>query len=111
LLRIFTARDAGTSGLVGYVVYLVDRPLHHNVLVADQDSLFLSQRYRRGFAAKEMIRFTEGELKKDGVEFVTQHSSHHRSIANFLERAGYQPINTIFCKRLFSEVPLWDGVE
>lgn len=99
LLRIYTARAC--FALIGYCIYIVAPGLHYrHVTYANQDILFLESRYRRGRMARDFIRFTEGDLKAEGVKVVLHHVKVVSGLGPMLERDGYGPIDTIYGKRL-----------
>lgn len=99
ILRIFTARVTG-GALVGYAVFLVTRHLHYSVVSAMQDILYLSPECRRGMTAKRMLAFAEKGLAASGVDVITQHSKKHKDLSALLTFMGYQPMDTIWYKRL-----------
>lgn len=98
ILHVFTARHGGE--LVGYAIYTVSRHLHYPILCAMQDVLYLSPEYRRGMWAKQLIGFSEKALAASGVDVVTQHSKKHKDLSALLTFMEYQPMDTIWYKRL-----------
>jgi GNAT superfamily N-acetyltransferase len=98
-LRIFTARDGET--LIGYAIYVIGPGLHYrDFTYANQDILFVLPEYRRGFTGRELLRFTEQALRADGVHLVLQHVKVAHDFGPLLRREGYEPIDTIWGKRL-----------
>lgn len=100
-LRIFTARAAGE--LVGYCAYFVSRnPHYRSSLQAVQDVLFVAPEYRKTKIGARLILFAEGHLRAEGVQVTYQHSkvSAQLDMGPFLERLGYELIETNWAKRL-----------
>lgn len=106
LLRIYTARLHGDfsnlTALIGYAVFIVDRnPHYQSSLQAVQDVLFVDPEHRNSLVGVELIRFTERELRWEGIEAIYQHVKlAHPALGAILGRIGYAPIETIFVKRL-----------
>lgn len=100
LLRIYTVRDLRFA-LIGYCIYVVAQGLHYRpVTYANQDILFLLPEYRRGRIGRDLVRFTEEALKQEGVHIVLQHVKVKFNFGPMLVRDGYEPIDTIYGKRL-----------
>lgn len=97
-LRIYTARDCGC--LVGYALFLVDRGLHYDVRMANQDILFLLPEYRKGRVGVNLIRYAERRLKADGVDMIAHHVKTTNHVGRLLEAMGYEEVDRIFMKRL-----------
>jgi GNAT superfamily N-acetyltransferase len=99
-LRIYTVRDQRFA-LVGYCIYVVAPGLHYKShTYANQDILFLLPEYRRGRIGRDLVRFTEGQLKGEGVGIVLQHVKVKYDFGPMLKRDGYEPIDTVYGKRL-----------
>ncbi len=98
-LRIYTARAC--FALIGYCIYVVGPGLHYKSRTyANQDILFLSSAYRRGRICRDLVQFTESELKAEGVDVVLQHVKYAHDWGPVLKRLGYDPIDAIYGKRL-----------
>lgn len=98
-LRIFTAREEG--GLIGYAVYFVRYNPHYSTsLQAVQDVLFLAKGERRGLAGYKLIKYADERLAEEGVEVVYHHVKLRQDFGPLLERLGYEPIETIWGRRL-----------
>lgn len=99
-LRCYTARLAGV--LVGYAVFFLRHNLHYrSSYQAVQDVLFIQLAHRHGRVGFGLIRFSERELKAEGVQAVYQHikTKTPQTIALF-EKLGYAPIDLIMGLRL-----------
>lgn len=96
----YIARDNGV--LIGYALFLVGRAPHYmGSLQAKQDVIFLSPQYRRGGLGKALIAYCDQGLAAKGVQVVY----HHVKLAfdfgqSLLEPEGYEPIETVWGKRL-----------
>lgn len=98
-LRIFTAR--ANFALIGYCIYVVSPGLHYkSTLYANQDILFLGAQHRRGGTGHRLVKFTEGELRAEGVQVMLQHVKAKRDFRPMLERDGYELIDYVMGKRL-----------
>jgi len=88
--------------LIGYATFFVSSNPHYMTsLQAVEDVLFVAPEHRGGRAGIGLIRFSEAELKKDGAEVVYHHTKiAHPMLGKVLAKEGYEPIETIFAKRL-----------
>jgi GNAT superfamily N-acetyltransferase len=99
MLRCFTARVDGR--LVGYAAYLVKANLHYRQsLQANQDVLYLAPEYRRSRIGSHMLLYADEQLRAEGVQVVYQHTKLAHDIGPVLQRLGYEPVETIYAKRL-----------
>lgn len=98
--RIYTVRREGK--LVGYAAFFIGYSIHYSTsFQAVQDVLFITPSERRGSLGMRLIKYTEEELKKDGVEVIYQHVKEgHPALQCLLERRGYKAVDTILCKRI-----------
>ena len=97
--RVYTARER--ERLVGYAFFVVQKHPHYdNSLQAQQDLLFLLPEARWGLTGLSFMKFCDEELKKEGVQVIYHYSSHHRDIGPLLQRIGYEPIQTIYGKKV-----------
>ncbi len=88
--------------LIGYAVFIVSvNPHYMTSLQAVEDVLFVAPEHRGGRAGIGLVRFSEAELRKDGVQVVYHHAKlAHPMLGKLLTKDGYEPIETIFAKRL-----------
>lgn len=97
--RLFTARAEGM--LVGYAVFAISpHPHYRGVTLAGQDVLFLDKGHRAGRAGIDFIRFCDGQLSVTGIDVVQQHVTFQRDFGPVLERIGYQPVSTLYERRI-----------
>lgn len=102
-IRLFTARDEEAQ-LAGYNLFFLTQSLHYSTsLQAQQDILFLLPKYRKAMWGSRFIRWCDEELRKDGVQLVTQHMKAKHSFGPILERQGYELVDLIYAKRLDGE--------
>jgi hypothetical protein len=105
-LRIYTARiDHGPADpltLIGYAVFFVSpNPHYRSSLQAVQDVLYLDPEQRKGAAGIGLIRFSEAELKREGVQVVYHHVKvAHPTLGVLLDHHGYTQVETVWAKRL-----------
>lgn len=98
-LRIYTARVIGV--LIGYAVYFVGPALHYKtVKLAQQATLFLAPEQRRGTLGWRFIRWSEEQLRMEGVRIISQHVKKRRDFGSVLERHGYELQDYVYTKRL-----------
>lgn len=96
-LPIYTARSDGK--LVGYSVFLLSYHLHYrNTLVAANDILYLAPEQRRGTTGLRLIKHSEAELKKLGVERIMWHVKFAHDFRAILHRLGYEDEEAIVGK-------------
>lgn len=101
-LRCYTGRDEGK--MVAYAIFLVKESLHYQTsLQATQDILFVHPDYRKGMTGFRLVRFCDGELKREGVQVVYHHVKAAHNWGNLLEHMGYGLVDLIYAKRLDKE--------
>lgn len=94
-----TARDSGK--LVGYSIYVVSKNLHYaSVYQAETDVFYLAPSYRKGLAGVRLLKFSEKTLKEKGVNKVISKAKLHNQVGKLLEMIGYNPIETVYAKKL-----------
>jgi GNAT superfamily N-acetyltransferase len=101
ILKIATARVDGR--LIGYHFALVAPHLHYaTCLVANQDVFWVHPDHRGGRVGMRLLLTAEATLRALGVQVITQHGKvrDEINIGGFLERLGYEPMDTIYVKRL-----------
>ena len=95
-LRVFTARKDGT--LVGYSVFFMGNLHYRSARIATQDILFLLPECR-GFTGYRLIRFSDSELKAEGVEVTYHHVKVAHDFGPLLAHMGYAPVDIIYARR------------
>jgi phage terminase large subunit len=106
LLRIYTARENGK--LVGYAVYVVGKNAHYHGSPnqAKQDVFYVDSNRRGVMLGIRLVRFADEMMRAEGVQVVYQHVKlAHPALGRILERAGYEPIETIYGRRLDKNSP------
>lgn len=99
LLKIFTARDQGN--LIGYLWVVIAPNLHSKGhFIPSEDGLYVSPEYRGLTVARRLIQFTEKCLKEDGYKIFCMTGTVEKPIDKFVERMGYNKIETRFKKVL-----------
>lgn len=94
------------GALVGYAVFFVRPNPHYRASVqAVQDVLYLDPSMRGGKGG-EFIGWCDEQLKAEGVQVAYQHAKlAHPQLGIVLSRLGYEPVETIYAKRLDAGVP------
>ena len=101
MLRIYTMRDVDASQLVGYAVYVVKPHLHYRgSMQAMQDVLYLVPEHRNAGGGGALIAFADQLLAQDGVKVVYHHVKLAHNFGPLLARLGYEPIETVWGRRL-----------
>lgn len=95
-LRLWTARKEGV--LVGYLVHLVANHHNYKSFQAWEDVMFIDKNHR-GFGLS-FIKWCDDQLKKEGVEMVTQNVSVNFDFSPILERIGYKQTYKVYSRRL-----------
>lgn len=102
-LRLYTARRDGA--LIGYVIFFVRFNLHYrHSLQAVQDVVFVAPEHRTTGVGRGLLRFAGDALGAERVQVVIHHAKHaHPELGQLLEAEGYEPIETLYAKRLDQE--------
>jgi GNAT superfamily N-acetyltransferase len=100
MLRCYTARLNGE--LIGYACFFVKHNMHYKgSLQGLQDVLFVAKAHRHGRVGYRLIKFSEEELRKEGVQVVYQHLKCNRpEIITLFHKMDYEDIDLIVAKRL-----------
>jgi GNAT superfamily N-acetyltransferase len=100
MLRIYTARLDGK--LVGYAAFIVSPSLHYKGSIqAKQDVLYVDPAHRGGTIGARLVKFSDAHLAIEGVQVVMQHVKlSHPLLGRLLVLRGYEPIETLYAKRL-----------
>jgi GNAT superfamily N-acetyltransferase len=98
-LKFFTARKEGL--LVGYFVVIITSPFTtKGELVGCYEAVYVHKDYRKSMVARRMFKFVEDCMKEDGIYRVVASSSAKNPIGNFLNRMGYDEVETKYEKVL-----------
>lgn len=98
-VRVYTARKEGM--IVGYGIFIVARNKHYKGSIqAVQDILFVDSERRGSTVGHRLLKFIHAQLKAEGAEVVYQHVKLAYDFGPLLRFAGYEPIETIYGRRL-----------
>lgn len=98
-LLILAALKAGQ--IVGYSVnFIVRHPHYADLMVCQNDLLFIDQAHREGGAGIRLMRRTEQEGKKRGCRLMLWHAKEGTPLAAMLPRMGYGVQDVVFSKQL-----------
>jgi len=87
--------------IVGYSVnFIVRHPHYADLLVCQNDLLFIDQANRQGGAGIRLMRRTEQEAKARGCRLMLWHAKEHTPLADMLPRMGYGVQDIIFSKQI-----------
>ena len=102
-LLIVTARRE--RELIGYAVFFVTPNRHYSTSVqAVQDVFYVESTSRGALIGRRLIRASEQLLRERGCQVVHQHVKlAHPVLGALLAREGYEPMETIYSKRLDQE--------
>lgn len=100
VLRCHTVREGHV--LVGYAVHFVSTNPHYaSSKQATSDTIFVASEYRDKGRGIALLRFTDEQLAREGVQVAYQHVAMARDFGPVLTRMlGYKPIATVYGKRL-----------
>lgn len=98
LLGIFAYYD---ESIVGYSVNIIDTHLHYKELVVcNNDVLFLDQSFRDTPLGLRLKKKTEEEAKARGAHMITWHAKEGSSLDLILQRQKYSVQDIIYSKEL-----------
>jgi GNAT superfamily N-acetyltransferase len=99
LLYVTTVRD--DNGLVGFTLYMVIKAPHHDdVIMADCDSVFTSVHHQGKGIGKKLLQYTESQLKKLGVKWMTNRYRTRANTKPVFEDLGFKVWETVYMKEL-----------
>ena len=95
--HVFTARE--NTKLIGYSAFFVNRHLHYADLTTGiNDVLYLHPEKRKGSIGLRLIKFSESELKKLGVQKVCWHCKLDTDLIPILNHMGYSTEEVLMAK-------------
>lgn len=98
-LLILAAHKAGR--IVGYSVnFIIRHPHYADLMVCQNDLLFIDQAHREGGAGIRLMRRTEQEGKARGCRLMLWHAKEGTPLAAMLPRMGYGVQDVVFSKQL-----------
>jgi GNAT superfamily N-acetyltransferase len=87
--------------IVGYSCNIVSKHLHYaDLTVAYNDVIFIRKDYRNTPLGLRLIKMTEQEAKKEGVQLMLWHAKENTSLSAILPRTGCKVQEIIFSKEL-----------
>jgi GNAT superfamily N-acetyltransferase len=95
-LGVFT--DDGE--MVGYSINIVARNLHYDLVMCQNDILYLQKDHRVGATGLKLIRATEDHAKELGCDFMLWHAKPNTSLDKILPRVGYRVQDVMYSKEL-----------
>ena len=102
VLRCYILRDQGI--VQGYAVFMVVYALKYQTSKeAYCDLLFVMPRLRGGLIGARFLQFCDEQLAKEGVVVVRHCVERTYDYSKTLLRVGYEPEQSIYCKRLDRE--------
>lgn len=88
ILRVFAARRSGA--LIGYAVYFVSLHLHYSETLWAANDIIFVRKSERGSVGVKLLRFSETELRSEGVKLVGLHIKLEHDWSRMAERLGYE---------------------
>lgn len=99
LTMILAAYDGGQ--LIGYSVNFIMKHLHYaDLVIANNDLLFLAKERRTGRLGIQLIRETERVAKEKGATLMLWHAKKNTPLAGVMPRMGYGVQDIIFSKEI-----------
>lgn len=96
-LKIYTARDGGK--LIGYLAMVVTPHLHYmSHKFAMNDVIYVSPGERGKGTARDLIRYAENKLKKEGVSVMMINTKNHKPFDPLLEKLDFSLQDKLYSK-------------
>jgi GNAT superfamily N-acetyltransferase len=100
----YTVRERATGQMVGYLMFFVNRSLHMDAKVAQEDAYYVVPEHRGTGIARQLLRNAEADLKAThGVHYTFMSSKKPvggPNIGPLLEIEGYSEIAHVYSKKL-----------
>lgn len=97
-LALYTARHEGE--LVGYAIYWISRHPHYDVIIGDQDMVYLKKELRDTGMGAKLILFSEKMLKERGVGVVAQKTKRIKDLRKLYVHLGYELHEEVYTKEI-----------
>jgi len=97
LVHILTLRH--TLELVGYYIVMINRHLHYNIIIAENDIVFIRPDHR-GMIAVRFLKWIDAYLKRQGVNYAHVGVKPIRDFSPILKRMGYKTMEVRYYKEL-----------
>jgi GNAT superfamily N-acetyltransferase len=95
-IGMFDIHGDNGETLVGYSVNIVCTNLHYgDLLMCQNDLLFVRKSHRRGMTGMRLITATERAAKDRGVKMMLWHAKPGTTLDRMLPKLGYEPFETI----------------
>jgi GNAT superfamily N-acetyltransferase len=100
-LRVYTARTP-EGWLIGYAVFFVaPHPHYRGSIQASNDVVYIEPEFRLGRVGLALLHHCEKFLRDEGVQVFLHHvKNKHPKLGRIIEHMGYEPMDTIYVKRL-----------
>jgi len=85
--------------LVGYYIVMINRHLHYNIIIAENDIVYIHPDHR-GMIAIKFLKWIDQYLKKCGVKYTHVGVKPFRDFSSVLKRMGYKVMETRYYKEL-----------
>jgi L-amino acid N-acyltransferase YncA len=96
---VYGARD--DNMLVGYSCFVISPNFKNfNEIHAYQDSIYVKQSYRKKGVGMTLLRFTDRQLKKFGVKYISHMVLDIMDFSKVLKRMGYNSVGRIMMKEI-----------
>lgn len=96
-LHCISCRQDGK--LVGYLVSVLTRNLHHSqIAAAANDVIYIHPNHRKGMLAVRLLKFFEKCMREKNVTVAQMHVTPSRNFGPILERMGYYQSEIIYRK-------------
>lgn len=101
-LLVVTAWECGPHEpeLVAYSVNVMTRHLHYDLLVCQNDVLYLSPAHRGSRTGVRLIQRTEHEAKVEGAQLMLWHAKPDTTLDRILPRIGCRMQDIVYSKEL-----------
>lgn len=100
-LLMYIAREDFAA--IGYSVFIVSHHPHYkDMIVAEQNMIFLDKLHRKGMAGMKLIKYAEEHLKENNLaDCIIQHTNiDKRDLSKLYERMGYQEMSRVFMRMI-----------
>jgi len=97
-LAVYTAHDK--NKMVGYAVWIVMESLHSGNMQALNDCIYVKPEYRKRGVGKELIAFSEGDLKEQGIVHMGISMKSYNKFEGLVTSLGYKLTELTYSKDL-----------
>ena len=98
ILKTITVRD--NHKLIGYILMLVHKHLHHKEKFAVNDIFYIHPSHRKGYAGIKIFKFAEEVMRAEGVKLMLLSCKTHLDKGNIFKRLGFKPTEISYSKLL-----------